>query len=114
MSDPEPRWCAVCGRVITWRKKWARDWAQIRVCSQRCRRTRLDETDRALEQHLRDALAARRTASPADAAEAVGAAPERARSAARRIIATGEAVAVQGGRTVDASTAKGPFALRSP
>nr|WP_121442452.1 DUF2256 domain-containing protein [Alkalispirillum mobile] len=32
--------CATCGRPFTWRKKWARDWAQVRYCSQRCRRTR--------------------------------------------------------------------------
>lgn len=30
--------CAACGRPFTWRKKWARDWPQVRYCSDRCRR----------------------------------------------------------------------------
>ncbi len=30
--------CATCGRPFTWRKKWARDWANVRYCSDRCRR----------------------------------------------------------------------------
>ncbi|MCR9121892.1 MAG: DUF2256 domain-containing protein [Phyllobacteriaceae bacterium] len=30
--------CATCGRNFTWRKKWARDWDNVRYCSERCRR----------------------------------------------------------------------------
>ncbi|MBA4192420.1 MAG: DUF2256 domain-containing protein [Planctomycetaceae bacterium] len=30
--------CVRCGRPFTWRKKWARDWDQVRYCSERCRR----------------------------------------------------------------------------
>jgi hypothetical protein len=29
--------CAACGRPLVWRKKWARDWAKVRFCSDRCR-----------------------------------------------------------------------------
>ncbi len=29
--------CAVCGRSFSWRKKWAKDWAEVRYCSDRCR-----------------------------------------------------------------------------
>ncbi|GFZ96875.1 hypothetical protein GCM10011497_29230 [Elstera cyanobacteriorum] len=29
--------CAACGRPFAWRKKWARDWPQVRYCSDRCR-----------------------------------------------------------------------------
>jgi hypothetical protein len=29
--------CAACGRPFTWRKKWARDWDSVKVCSDRCR-----------------------------------------------------------------------------
>jgi len=29
--------CAHCGRPFTWRKKWARDWDNVRFCSDRCR-----------------------------------------------------------------------------
>ncbi|MDH4451698.1 MAG: DUF2256 domain-containing protein [Verrucomicrobiota bacterium] len=30
--------CAACGRPFTWRKKWERDWEQVRYCSDACRR----------------------------------------------------------------------------
>jgi len=26
-----------CQRPFTWRKKWARDWEQVKYCSDRCR-----------------------------------------------------------------------------
>ncbi|USI74885.1 DUF2256 domain-containing protein [Sphingomonas morindae] len=29
--------CAACQRPFAWRKKWARDWEQVRYCSDRCR-----------------------------------------------------------------------------
>ncbi|WP_334165889.1 DUF2256 domain-containing protein [Tepidimonas sp.] len=32
--------CAVCGLPFAWRRKWARDWDQVRYCSERCRRQR--------------------------------------------------------------------------
>ncbi|XKH01679.1 DUF2256 domain-containing protein [Marinobacter nauticus] len=44
MSHKKPhlpsKQCPVCLRPFTWRKKWARDWASVRYCSQRCRRSR--------------------------------------------------------------------------
>ncbi|MEC8544215.1 MAG: DUF2256 domain-containing protein [SAR324 cluster bacterium] len=30
--------CPVCQHPFTWRRKWARDWDQVRYCSERCRR----------------------------------------------------------------------------
>ncbi len=29
--------CAVCGRAMTWRKAWARNWNEVKHCSDRCR-----------------------------------------------------------------------------
>ncbi len=29
--------CAVCGRDMTWRKAWAKNWAEVRHCSDACR-----------------------------------------------------------------------------
>lgn len=29
--------CAICGRAMTWRKAWARNWEQVKYCSDRCR-----------------------------------------------------------------------------
>ncbi len=28
--------CPVCDRPFTWRKKWARDWANVKHCSKAC------------------------------------------------------------------------------
>lgn len=30
--------CAACGRAMTWRKAWAKNWPAVRYCSQACRR----------------------------------------------------------------------------
>ena len=30
--------CAACNRPMTWRKKWARTWAEVKFCSAACRR----------------------------------------------------------------------------
>lgn len=30
--------CAVCGRVMVWRKAWAKTWDSVRYCSDACRK----------------------------------------------------------------------------
>jgi hypothetical protein len=30
--------CAACKKPFAWRKKWERNWANVRYCSDRCRR----------------------------------------------------------------------------
>ncbi len=29
--------CVACGRPFAWRKKWSRDWHEVKYCSDRCR-----------------------------------------------------------------------------
>ncbi|WP_376094626.1 DUF2256 domain-containing protein [Roseomonas sp. CCTCC AB2023176] len=29
--------CVACGRPFAWRKKWAREWENVRYCSDACR-----------------------------------------------------------------------------
>jgi hypothetical protein len=109
----EPRACTVCGRTITWRRAWARDWAQVRYCSARCRQRRLTPQDRALEDALRALLDQHGEADPAQISGEDPALREPARQAARRLVAQGVAAAVQPGRgVVEVSTARGPFILR--
>lgn len=36
-GDLPTKTCAACGLSFAWRKKWARDWEQVRYCSDRCR-----------------------------------------------------------------------------
>jgi hypothetical protein len=30
--------CASCGLTMTWRKRWAKTWDDVRYCSESCRR----------------------------------------------------------------------------
>ncbi|MDP4664522.1 MAG: DUF2256 domain-containing protein [Salibacteraceae bacterium] len=30
--------CIVCKLEFTWRKKWQRDWENVKYCSEKCRR----------------------------------------------------------------------------
>ena len=116
--------CVCCGRRIVWRKKWERDWESVRYCSEKCRRTRLDETDLALEEAIVSLLHGRAgggTICPSEAARAVAgdddaeawrAMMERTRRAARRLVASGKVVMMQQGRVVDPSSARGPVRIR--
>jgi hypothetical protein len=36
-ADLPSKACAACGRLFSWRKKWARDWENVRYCSDACR-----------------------------------------------------------------------------
>ncbi|WP_111622217.1 DUF2256 domain-containing protein [Arenibacter echinorum] len=33
----------VCKRPFTWRKKWERNWNNVKYCSERCRRNKNNE-----------------------------------------------------------------------
>jgi hypothetical protein len=120
MSTPAPKSCAVCGRTITWRKKWERDWENVRYCSERCRGRKAEAKDGSLEQRILEMLAPRAagaTMCPSEVARAVGGEDwrglmEPVREAARRLVARGAVDIVQGGHVVDPSTARGPIRLR--
>ena len=112
--------CAACGRTITWRKKWERNWEEVKYCSDACRRRRVNDTDTALEQailSLLDARARGATICPSEAARLVGEGDwrdlmEPARAAARRLVAAGDVVITHGGAVVDPSTARGSIRVR--
>jgi hypothetical protein len=38
-SELPQKICVCCGLPFTWRRKWTRDWAQVKYCSDRCRQT---------------------------------------------------------------------------
>ncbi|MGP1345941.1 MAG: DUF3253 domain-containing protein [Phycisphaerales bacterium] len=119
--DQPTKPCATCGRTITWRKKWERDWHTVRYCSDACRRTKPDDIDTALERAILELLAQRpagATICPSEPARRVGT-PEtwrtlmdRTRRAANRLAARNIIDITQGSRPVDPSTARGPIRLR--
>ncbi len=127
-GTPSPKLCATCGRTITWRKKWERDWDDVRYCSDACRAHKPGTQDTALEEAILRLLHERgagKTICPSEAARTVvghGSLSgdraaweplmEPARAAARRLVAAGKIAITQGGHEVDASTAKGAIRLR--
>lgn len=32
--------CACCGRPMVWRKSWAKNWDEVKYCSEKCRRSK--------------------------------------------------------------------------
>ena len=39
-GDLPTKTCATCGLDFAWRKKWAKDWDEVKYCSERCRRNK--------------------------------------------------------------------------
>ncbi len=109
---------------MTWRKQWAKNWAEVKFCSDACRKHRVGAVDEALEQEIVRLLKLRgagKTICPSEAARGVAKNEDRsvweplmepARAAARRLVAKGVLDIVQQGHVVDPSTAKGPIRLR--
>jgi hypothetical protein len=42
--------CTVCGRDMTWRKAWAKNWDQVLYCSEACRKNKSNKAQ-ASQQH---------------------------------------------------------------
>lgn len=120
MPEKPSKLCATCGRVMTWRKKWAKTWDEVRYCSDACRRRRASDSDPALEGVILRLLAERsadKTICPSEAARAAEAEAwerlmPRVRDAGRRLAAAGRIEVLQGGRVIDPATAKGPIRYR--
>ena len=39
--------CVSCGRPMSWRKAWAKNWDEVRYCSDACRKQRGNATTKA-------------------------------------------------------------------
>jgi hypothetical protein len=120
-SVPASKSCLRCGRLITWRKKWAKDWENVRYCSRSCRAgsTRADGA-------LDDCVLAFLAAQPRQQVESMtsiddhvvsaglttaASVREKVRRSVRRLSARGLVTMRQGGRVVEGSTTKGDFAV---
>ena len=120
MADRTNKTCVRCGRTMQWRAKWARNWDQVKYCSDACRRARTTTQDEALEAAilaLLDKRAHDESICPSEAARRVGGENwqtlmEPARMATRRLVARGEVSITQAGKVVDPSRAKGAIRIR--
>ncbi|MED5321958.1 MAG: DUF2256 and DUF3253 domain-containing protein [Planctomycetota bacterium] len=116
----EEKTCQACGRTIQWRKKWAKNWDQVKWCSDRCRRQKVRPVDQQLETAIEQLLNSRegfKSICPSEAAKLVDPVNwrellEPARSAARRLVTAGTHEITQKGQIVDPSRARGPIRIR--
>ena len=112
--------CAACGRVMTWRKSWERNWDDVKYCSDGCRKRKVSSTDSELAKSILTMLDQRKvgaTICPSEAARSVGGDDwrelmEPARRAARRLVDSGDVEITQKGRVVDPSRARGAIRIR--
>ena len=61
-SHFEEKICAACGLKFVWRKKWEKNWANVKYCSDRCRskKSKTSEEKKKLEKAARLAAAKRK------------------------------------------------------
>lgn len=122
MRSDEFKHCKVCGRKFFWQKRWEKDWTEIKVCSQKCRRQKVQQVDLALEAAILELIAQRNehgssgSICPSEAARRVCGDDwqnmmERTRQAARRLANAGKIMVMQGNKPVDPSDVKGPIRL---
>ena len=107
--------CAQCGRRFSWRKKWERDWEQVRYCSAACRRQKVGQSDQALEARILRAL--ERAPAKGISLEALVKMPDQSeplRQAARRLARDGRIEMIQAGVTIDPRDLHGRVTVRRP
>jgi hypothetical protein len=103
---------------MVWRKKWEKNWADVRYCSDACRRRKSLSSNIRLEARLLEMLSTRQgTLCPSEVARREY--PENwrewmepVREAARRLVARGLVEITQQGRVVEPSSARGPIRIR--
>lgn len=111
--------CEKCGRTIEYRKKWAKNWNEIKYCSEQCRRKKLTQEDVMYEQQILELLAKRSVGASICPSEILMGEDkknhlkmEQVRQAARRLVHKNLIVITQNNRVVDPSVFKGPIRLK--
>ncbi len=111
--------CATCGRTFAWRKKWARQWAEVAHCSDRCRSRRNRKEKTELETRILILLAQRARGATICPSEVLpdeekqdAERMDSVRAAARRLAHDATIDILQRGVVVDPDGARGPIRLR--
>lgn len=124
--------CIHCGRVMTYRKKWEKNWESVKYCSDRCRSeaksSRTLKADHSVakdlvpneyEKKILELLRHRgndKTICPseilAEEEKQNHQLMEAVRQAARRLVAKNKIEILQKGQVVDPSQFRGPIRLR--
>jgi hypothetical protein len=108
--------CHSCGRSFDYRKKWAKNWDEIKYCSDECKKNKnkFDYSNNILE--LLKQRADGKTICPSEVlpfeqkTDAVY--MEHVRRSARLLAAENKIEITQSGKVIDATNFKGPIRLR--
>lgn len=121
MNKPEKN-CLHCGRSFEYRKKWAKNWDEVKFCSDRCRsvgRGVGKKQSENLQAQIMELLKVRgpgKTICPSEVLQAGDKHDpilmESVRQAARLLTHEGLIEITQKGKTVDPSNFRGPIRLR--
>lgn len=119
MSERLSKLCEKCGRSFSWRKKWERDWDQIKFCSERCRRAKSPARQKEIEASILGLLQKRgvdkticpsEVLSPNEKSDRLK--MEEVREVARHLVQRGLLQITQNGKVVDPDAFRGPIRLR--
>lgn len=115
-NNIESKICESCGRTIEYRKKWEKDWANIKYCSDACkkRKNKFDYREPILQ--LLGTRGANKTICPSEVLDGDlkqdKQLMEHVRRSARLLAAENMIEITQGGQVVDPSEFKGAIRLR--
>ncbi len=108
--------CQSCGRDFEYRKKWAKNWDEIKYCSDECRKNK-DKFD--YQKQILDLLSIRqknKTICPSEVLKSEDKSDkelmEHVRRSARLLAAENKIEILQNGKPVEPSDFKGPIRLR--
>ena len=108
--------CSSCGRMIEYRKKWEKNWPEIKYCSDECRRNKnkFDYRDAILA--LLNERGPLKTICPSEVLppelKQDKIMMEHVRRSARLLAADNKIEITQSGKAVDSTTFKGPIRLK--
>ena len=111
--------CVKCGRIIEYRKKWEKNWSDIKYCSDQCRKSKLTAEDLSYEAKILQLLSERSSSSTICPSEVLPAEDKKnkqlmedVRQAARRLVHKNKIIITQKNQIVDPSDFKGPIRLK--
>jgi len=108
--------CVQCGFIMTYRKKWAKNWDSVKYCSDRCRGE--SKKTSPWEEKILSLLKERqgKTICPSEVLpleqRSDKSLMEEVRMAARRMTHAGLITIEQNGKAIDPTNFKGPIRLR--
>lgn len=112
--------CQICGRSFEWRKKWEKNWDEIKYCSDQCRKkSKIKRDNEAYSVLIIDLLQSRpkgSTICPSDILafneKSLKPIMEEVRQSARRLAHAGLIDITQKGQIVNPDKFRGPIRLR--